>query len=181
MGVETMVEKFKWLPILFVMLSAFLVGCGDSSQFKKGDKFLEEKSKHNMKKGESSIEIISDDKWKYIDEENGKAAVYKVEETEYKSGKYKVIKISQADSDIKNDPWNIKKGKYFMFDKDDSNFSLFQVGRVDGLDRNDWEYLNKGYDKGRDFKKDYDEAKDKEAFLKSVAGRASLKYTKVNS
>ncbi|MBE7106152.1 hypothetical protein FT637_25025 [Bacillus cereus] len=176
-----MLKKIKRLPILFVLLSAFLVGCGDSSQFKKGDKFLEEKSKYNVKKGESSIEIISDDKWQYTDENNGKSAVYDVKETEYKAGKYKVLKVMKPNKHSEQDPWVVQTGEYFVFDMNDSGFSLFKVGRVNRLDSNDWEYLKKGYDKGRDFKKDYEEAKDKEEFLKSIADRATLKYTKVNS
>lgn len=175
-----MLKKIKWLPVLFVLLSAFLVGCGDSSDFKKGEKFLEEKGKHGLKKGESSIEIISDDKWQYTDEENGKSAVYDVKETEFKAGKYRVLKVTKPNKHSELDPWFVKTGKYYVCDMNENGFSLFQVGRVDRLDRNDWEYLNKGYEKGRDFKKDYDDAKDKESFLKSVVEHANLKYTKVN-
>ncbi|MBU4643044.1 DUF5512 family protein [Bacillus toyonensis] len=176
-----MLKKIKWLPLLFVLLSAFLVGCGDSSQFKKGDKFLEEESKLGKTKGESSIEIISDDKWKYTDEGNGKSAVYDVKETEFKAGKYKVIKVTKSDKHSEQDPWVVKRGRYYLTDIGDNGFSVLQVGFVVNQDTDDWEYLNKGYDKGRDFKKDYEEAKDKEAFLKSVADHAGLKYTKINS
>lgn len=174
-----MLKKLKGLPILFVLISVFLAGCGDSSQLKKGEKFVQEKSKYNIRKGQSTIEVINNDQWKYRDENNGESVIYNVEETEYKHGNYKVVKITNSNKYSKQDPWVIRTGKYMVIGKSDNGFSLVKVGRVVREDLDDWEYGNSGHDKGRNFQKDYEEAKDKEAFLKDIVDHANLRYTKI--
>lgn len=162
-------KKFKWLPLLFVMLSAFLVGCGDSSQLKKGEKFIQGKSKYDLKKGESTIEIMGHEQWKYQDEKHGEYAIYDVKETKFKAGQYKVLKVTKSNKHSKLDPWFVKTGEYYVVGMNDNGFSMVKVGRVDRPDLTDWD----------DFKKDYEDAKDKEAFLKDISDQANLKYTKI--
>lgn len=102
-------------------------------------------------------------------------------ETEFKAGKYSVIKVTNPNTYSKHDPWAKRTGQYLSIGVYDGGFSLIQVGYINRLGSDEWEYLNHGYEKGRDFKKDYDEAKDKELFLKSVADCSGLKYIKISS
>ncbi|PGZ25366.1 hypothetical protein COE50_27600 [Bacillus anthracis] len=176
-----MIKKLKWLSLLFVMLSAFLVGCGDLTKLKKGETFLQEKSQYSIPEGKSTIEIISDNQWKYTDNKDGKSSVYDVRETKFKAGTFKVLTVTKSNDYSENDLWNVRTGKQYVIGLHEGGFSLVKVGLVDRHGVTDWEYGNSGYKKGRNFEEDYEEAKDKEAFLKDIADHANLKYKKINS
>lgn len=106
-----MMKKFKWLPLLFVMLSAVLVGCGDNSASDKQEQTYKESGKHNDKpilpvekgvtyegRGKQMVEIIEVDEWKvwgYMDDPNERYSLFKVEQTEYSRGNYSIVKISR--------------------------------------------------------------------------------------
>ncbi|MEK7019860.1 DUF5512 family protein [Bacillus sp. FSL R9-9410] len=158
-----MVKKIKWLPLLFVLLSAFLVGCGGPTlPYAKGD----------MYKDGSFIEVLNENEWKvhgYRDNDN-QYAIYKVEPTEYYSGKYTVVKMSKKTSYGGADPFILQKPNFYLLAPTKNGFSMRNVGAE----------TNGVVNWNNDFEKKFNDAKDKEAFLKETAEKATRKFEKTN-
>ncbi|PGZ57362.1 hypothetical protein COE58_25795 [Bacillus cereus] len=156
-------KKLKWLPLLFVMLSAFLVGCGGQTlPYAKGDIY----------KGDAFVEVLNENEWKahgYRDNAN-QYAVYKVEPTEYYSGKYSVVKISKIQSYGGVDPFIVNKPEFYLLAPTKNGFSMGIVGReTDGVVK--WD---------DDFEKEFNKSKDKESFMKEKAEHSTRKFEKTN-
>ncbi|TKI94616.1 hypothetical protein FC699_15170 [Bacillus wiedmannii] len=159
-----MFKKTKLLSVLFVSILILLTGCGGSLlAFKKGDKYKESD-------GYTFIEITEDNEWKMHGKRDraNEYALYKVEETEYKGGKYAVVSLSLKEQFGKSDPLHLISGaeKYLVAPTDNG----MSIGRVDHNMNNHWEK----------FQKNFKEAEDKEAFLKEVAEKLNRKYEKTN-
>lgn len=158
-----MIKKFKWLPVLFVMLSIFLVGCGGATlPYVKGD----------MYKGDSFIEVLNENEWKAHGsrDNDNQYAIYKVEPTEYYSGKYSVVKISKTKSYGGVDPFIVRQPEFYLLAPIKNGFSMGIIGReTNGVVK--WD---------DNFEKEFNNAKDKEAFLKEKAEKSTRKFEKTN-
>ncbi|NWK72630.1 DUF5512 family protein [Bacillus paramycoides] len=155
-----MLKKIKWLPLLFVLLSTFLVGCGDSLPYKEGEKYKEE--------GYSTyVEILNKNEWKVHKGKENEYDVYSIESTEYSNGEYMVVKISRKDSINGIDPWNVQRPKYQLMVKSEKGFNMLFLGR---------ENEDPKWDK---FQKEYKQATDKKDFLKKKIDSSGTKIDKL--
>ncbi|AWC30997.1 DUF5512 family protein [Bacillus cytotoxicus] len=159
-----MFKNMKLLSILFALIIMILSGCSNNSlPFQKGEKYKEND-------GATFIEVQANNEWKMHrgrDRAN-EYALYRVEETEYKAGKYAVISLSLKEKFGKSDPLLLSNGpeKYLVSPTEKG----ISIKRVDLKSNNYWE----------NFQKDFKEAKDKEAFLKKISEGKTRKYEKVN-
>lgn len=159
-----MFKRFKFLLVLFISIIVLLAGCGGSElAYKKGDKYKEND-------GATFIEVTADNEWKMHSKRNreNEYALYKLEETEYKAGKYAVVSISLKEQFGKSDPLRLASGaeKYLIASTEEG----ISAQRVDFTYNNFW----------NEFQKGFKEAKDKEAYLKKVSESNNLKYQKTN-
>jgi len=153
------------LLLLFICMLVLLAGCGGTSfLYKSGDTYKEDDS--------TFIEVQSDNVWKvngHRDRAN-EYVLYKVEPTEYKSGKYTVVAISIKQQFGKSNPFLIMNDQeYYLLSPIENGFSKVQVGSS-----------HKNSEKWEKFKEEYEQAKDKEAFLKQEGDRTSSKFVKTN-
>lgn len=158
-----MFNKIKWLLLLFVMLSAFLTGCGGTSlSYKKGDVY---------KDGGTFVEVLNEDEWKahgYRDNEN-QYALYKIEPTEYYSGNYTVVRITKKQSYVDSDPFRIQVPTFCLLSPIENGFAMRKIG-IETDASEDW----------KNFKVEFEQAKDKKTFLKETAVKSSRKFIKTN-
>lgn len=159
-----MFKNMKLLLVLFAFIIMIFTGCSsdNSMAFKKGD---------NYKRTDRPlfVEVQADNEWKMHkgSDRADKYAVYKLEETEYKSGKYTVFTISLK-AKFGSDPLLLSNGdEKLLVSPTENGFSTTTVG----INSNDsW----------KDFQKDFKAADDKEAFLKKISEGKTRKYEKVN-
>lgn len=161
-------KSMKLLPVLLAFIIMIFTGCSDNSMaFKKGE---------NYKRTDRSlfVEVQADNEWKMHkgSDRADKYAVYKLEETEYKAGKYTVFTISLK-AKFGSDPLLLTNGdEKLLVSPTENGFSTTTVG----INSNDsW----------KDFQKDFKAADDKEDFLKKISEseiskNKTSKYEKVN-
>ncbi|QWH03971.1 DUF5512 family protein [Bacillus mycoides] len=161
-----MFKNMKLLLVLFAFIIMIFTGCSsdNSMAFKKGD---------NYKRTDRPlfVEVQADNEWKMHkgSDRADKYAVYKLEETEYKAGKYTVFTISLK-AKFGSDPLLLSNGdEKLLVSPTENGFSTTTVG----INSNDsW----------KDFQKDFKAADDKEDFLKKISESKNKtnKYEKVN-
>lgn len=159
-----MLKNMKLLSVLCVFIITILSGCSDNSlAFKKGEKYKEND-------GSTFIEIVEENEWKMHRSKDrpNEYALYKVEETEFKAGKYAVVSISLKEKFGKSDPLRLANGgeKHLVSPTENG----ISTKRVDLSSDNYWE----------NFQKEFKAADDKEAFLKKIAEGKTRKYDKTN-
>lgn len=157
-------KSIKLLPVLLAFIIMIFTGCSDNSMaFKKGEKYKEND-------GATFIEVQEDNEWKmhHSKDDANQYAIYKVEETEYKAGKYAVVTLSLKEKFGKSDPLRLSHGpEKFLVSPTENGIS---TKKVDLKTDNYWE----------NFQKDFKAADDKEAFLKKISEGKTRKYEKVN-
>lgn len=158
-----MLKKTRMLAILFMCSIVFLTGCGGTSlPYKKDDVYKEDGN---------FVEVLNENEWKaheYRDNEN-QYALYKIEPTEYYSGKYTVVRITKKQSYGGSDAFMIRMPTFCLLSPIENGFAMKKIGTEKDYGGN-W----------KEFKMEFDQAKDKEAFLEEKAVKSSRKFIKTN-
>ncbi|EDX65299.1 DUF5512 family protein [Bacillus cereus group sp. BfR-BA-01358] len=157
-----MFKKTKLLFAIFTSMIILLVGCGGPEiPYKKGEVY-------NYKDGDAFVNITGDNEWKVKGGRGMRSeALYKVEPMdEFNAGPYSVIKMSLKEVISKKDPWLIRQDyEYYILSPMEEGF-----GTV---------YISSSYQDDKDlkkFRKQFESADDKEAFIKQEIEKAKKKY-----
>lgn len=158
-----MYKNVKLISVVFLVVIGILTGCSnDSVPYKKGETYKEGNDKF--------LEVVEDNGWK-VKELKGKKsdeASYKVESTEYKHEGYAVVSVSLKEKNSSNDPLGVRNDyEYHLLSRTKNGFSSLVVGTSHPNDTQ-W---NK-------FKKGFENASDKEEFLKQKMDDSKWKLNK---